>query len=319
MDYNIKKKYIDDIDNNEKVIISSKNYYCTNCNRKGHSYKKCVEPIISNGIIGIHIDNFNREFLPLLNDYIKNNFHKKIKILPKNLYSDKIKFMLIQRKHSLGYLEFMRGRYNVNNIKEIKYILEQTTPEELDDIINKDFDYLWNTLWGNHNVKNKNHYKEYITSKQKFYELKIKNDNLFKSTKCLYNFNEWGFPKGRRELYENDIVCAMREFEEETNYKENDYIIIDDKYIIKENLIGTNGLNYRHNYYLALLTSNKESNESNKENKEIADIKLMNINDCLEVIRPYHQNKMFIIKKIHNLISNFLLEYSSILNSFLTH
>ena len=34
-------------------------------------------------------------------------------------YSNNIKFLMIQRKNSLGYLEFMRGRYDVNNNQNI--------------------------------------------------------------------------------------------------------------------------------------------------------------------------------------------------------
>ena len=39
--------------NEEKIIIPKKSYYCSNCNKKGHTFKNCMEPIISNGIIGI--------------------------------------------------------------------------------------------------------------------------------------------------------------------------------------------------------------------------------------------------------------------------
>jgi hypothetical protein len=298
---------------NEKIIVSNKNFYCSNCNKRGHTYKKCYEPIISNGIISLYIENFDNSFIPLLEDYVIENIRKKnIKKINSdisNLLNDKIKFLMVQRKHSLGYMEFMRGKYNLNDLKNIKYLLEQTTPKELDDIINQNFDYLWNMLWDNDpnsttTIKNKHHYKEYITSKQKFYELKM-NNNFFSSIKPKYTFNEWGFPKGRRENYETDLVCAMREFEEETCYNENDYSVLDEENIIKENLVGTNGLNYRHNYFLALIHKN---NIENIENKEIGDIKFMNINECLNVIRPYHNNKISIVKKIHTLIINFMIE-----------
>ena len=130
-------------------------------------------------------------------------------------------------------------------------------------------------------------------------------NKLINSIKPKFTFNEWGFPKGRREMYESDIVCAMREFEEETFYNEDDYFILDDTNYIKENLTGTDGNKYRHNYFIALLYENKIKNI---ENKEIGDIKFLNIDECLENIRPYHENKQIIIKKIHNLILNFLNE-----------
>lgn len=301
---------------NEKIIVSNKNFYCSNCNKRGHTFKKCYEPIISNGIISFYIENFDCRLIPFLEDYIIENMKKKyIKINNTNiseLFKEKIKFLMVQRKHSLGYMEFMRGKYTVNDTNNIKYLLEQTTPNELNDIINQNFDYLWNMLWDNNQnstttIKNKHHYKEYITSKQKFYELKMNNNQLLLSIKPKFTFNEWGFPKGRRETYESDIVCAMREFEEETYYNENDYSILDENNIITENLVGTNGINYRHNYFLAVVHKNKINNF---ENKEIGDIKFMTLENCLDVIRPYHNNKIYIIKKIHNLILNFMIDYS---------
>ena len=30
---------IDDYNKNEKIIIPKKNYYCSNCNKKGHTFK----------------------------------------------------------------------------------------------------------------------------------------------------------------------------------------------------------------------------------------------------------------------------------------
>ena len=65
---------IDEINNNdEKIIVQKKNYYCSNCNRKGHTFKNCNKPIISNGIIAIYIKNFNSELIPCLENYITEN------------------------------------------------------------------------------------------------------------------------------------------------------------------------------------------------------------------------------------------------------
>ena len=314
--------------NEEKIIIPKKNYYCSNCNKRGHTYKICNEPIISNGIIAIYINNFNKLLLPKLEEYINNNlkiftniynknssviFNNKNNIISieskviNNDFNENIKFLMVQRKNSLGYLEFMRGRYILDDKISIIHLLEQMTPEELQDIINIDFDELWNNLWDSNNIRNKNHHKEYITSKQKFYQLKLTNFNLIKNTKNLFTFNEWGFPKGRRELYESDLVCAIREFEEETFIPEDKYIILEKCKSIRENLVGTNSINYAHNYFLAILNETKSSYDEN--NREIGDLKIMNLNECLKSIRPYHKNKIRIIKKIYQIVNNFLNEY----------
>ncbi len=198
MNYNIN---IDEVVNDEKIIIQKKNYYCSNCNRKGHTFKNCNEPIISNGIIAIYIKNFDSELIPYLENYIiknlkifNNSYNKKTSsptykksLSPnsdsnsslnkwfeecekKNSFSflkenntsktnnndinDNIQFLMVQRKHSLGYLEFMRGRYTLENQDNLKYLIEQMTAEEIADISNMDFDFLWNKLWDMNNIKN---------------------------------------------------------------------------------------------------------------------------------------------------------------------
>jgi hypothetical protein len=358
MNYNIN---IDEVINNEKIVIQKKNYYCLNCNRKGHTFKNCNEPIISNGIIAIYIKNINLELIPYLENYIVKNlkifnnpnnkkninfikkvpitntnsntdsnsdsnsnsdlesnsslnkwFEKSEKMKPETInttnINDNIQFLMVQRKHSLGYLEFMRGRYSIEHKDKLIYLIQQMSPNEISDISTKDFDYLWNTLWDLNNIKNKNHQKEYIQSKQKFYQIKIIFPNIFEDTKPLYDFNEWGFPKGRRESYESDLVCAIREFEEETNLNESNYTIFEKCKSIRENLIGTNGVNYTHNYFLSIINDNSDSND--ESNLEIGQTKVLNIVECLNRIRPYHKNKIRIIKHIYMVINDFLQEYS---------
>ena len=171
------------------------------------------------------------------------------------------------------------------------------------------FDILWNNLWDSNNIRNKNHHKEYLNSKQKFYQLKLSHNDILIETKPTYNFNEWGFPKGRRESYEPDLVCAIREFEEETTLTEDNYIILEKCKSIRENLIGTNGIAYAHNYFLSILNNNMSV--ENESNREIGQTQVLNLSECLEKIRPYHKNKIRIVKNIYTIINNFLLEYST--------
>lgn len=345
MNYNINIEEIND--KNEKIIIQKKNYYCSNCNRKGHTFKNCNEPIISNGLIAIYIKNFDNELIPYLENYIVRNLkifnntynkktsspnykktlssnsnsnsslnkwfeecEKKKNISTENFYNinDNIQFLMVQRKHSLGYMEFMRGRYINDDKESIIHLIEQMSPSEITDISNKDFDYLWNNLWDLNNIKNKNHHKEYIQSKQKFYQIKLNYPEIFIEIKPLYSFNEWGFPKGRRESYESDLVCAIREFEEETGLEETNYTIMEKCKSIRENLTGTNGVYYAHNYFLSIINDNLAHKD--ESNREIGQTKVLNIAECLDKIRPYHKNKIRIIKHIYMVINDFLLEYS---------
>ena len=43
-------------------------------------------------------------------------------------------------------------------------------------------------------------------------------ESLVKGSRTYWKTPEWGFPKGRRNYQENDLACALREFQEETGY-----------------------------------------------------------------------------------------------------
>ena len=111
-----------------------------------------------------------------------------------------------------------------------------------------------------------------------------------------------GIPKGRRNLYETDIRCAMREFEEETNITSENYTIIDYNKKFIETFYGTNNIKYRHIYYLGKLTNNiTVSIDKNNINQmtEIGNIKWYSYNDGYSKIRSYNTEKKKVFRYIH--------------------
>ncbi len=128
---------------------------------------------------------------------------------------------------------------------------------EIKNIGSKSFDELWTEMWNNDETKLNNLKKEFYNAKQKFETLKnnkdieINLDFYIDNVQPIYKSNEWGFPKGRRSKFENQKDCALREFFEETNIPKDKIKIIDSIEPIEENLIGTNGIKYRHIYYIA--------------------------------------------------------------------
>ena len=281
--------------------------YCLNCNMNTHNSKKCNFGIISNGIISINTnfnidyDKFEKFFYDNLEKYIDNP------IIKHNI-NDDVKFLLIQRKNSLGYGELVRGHYDHKNIDSINYLFKQMTEKEIEMIKTKTFEELWNYYWNGNGISNPKHLSEFNLSKKKFtYIINTYKNEDYRTSE--YNFNEWGFPKGRRELYEDNFKCAIREFTEETNIKNINYIL--KKKSIQEKLIGTNGIKYIHNYFISFINKNEINNFEN--NSEIGDIKLMSINECLTFIRPYHTDKINIIKILYNMILDFRLNHQSII------
>ena len=284
--------------------MSNKNYYCSNCGKYGHSNKKCLEPITSLGIICYKYDkelninhNFVEDFLNKkhlkIDDY---NFKHTNNLLKLNFFKDKIKFLMIRRKHSLNYIEFIRGLYNKNDLKKLVNMFELMSPHELNMIKNNDLNFLWSNLWKK-TSKYKIYQKEFKKSENNFNYLKNNHilEKLLEITP-LYDSPEWGFPKGKRNNFEKNFDCAKREFYEETNIKDEDHIILRNLYCINENYVGTNKLNYRHIYYISI--ANSEIKENSYNNNEVGEIGWFNWDDAINIIRPYYTCKIELLNKI---------------------
>ncbi len=323
-------------------LTTKKINYCTNCGKYGHLVKKCTEPITSLGIICVMIDGLQlniESFGKFLNEkYIEidnYNFSKIDNIDKLDNFKRNIKFLMIQRKHSLAYIEFIRGKYEINDSKytttktnkkqkesKIKNILsskndlirlfQNMSPDEIKDISNLDFDNLWNNLWKK-TSKNKIFQKEYENSKlnfNKLIETGIINELI--EIKPLYETPEWGFPKGRRNLFEKNLECALREFNEETGIENEDIYLVNKINCIKEEYTGSNQVDYRHIYYLAMsendnLDYNKIENTEN--NYEVGNIGWYAWEDAVDMIRSNYTEKIKVLNQIYFLFLNLYIDY----------
>lgn len=201
--------------------------YCNNCGKSGHVFHQCKIPITSNGIISFRNNNNNVEYL------------------------------MICRKDTLGYIDFLRGKYNITDVQYIVDMVDQMTIGEKRKLLVHEFDELWNDLWGENNiVKYKN---EEYTSREKFNQLKkgffVENDvvsivTIIEKSNTKWVEPEWGFPKGRRNFQEKDYACALREFEEETGYSSSLLNNVNNICPFEEIFTGSNYKSYKHKYYL---------------------------------------------------------------------
>jgi ADP-ribose pyrophosphatase YjhB (NUDIX family) len=274
---------------------------CLNCGKLGHEQKQCKDPVTSWGIILVKTyNNDNIHFNTDLKSYencegIRINNKNDLNIIFDNMTF--IKFLLVRRKHSLGFAEFIRGKYNTSNINGLRGLFNQMIPCEIDLIRYKSFDELWNLFWGINEISNTFNSKEYINSKTKFTQLKSKSllesdlDFYLDTAMPIYLSPEWGFPKGRKKKGETDIECALREFNEETSIKSSDVTILYNIKPIEEELIGTNGIKYKHIYYLAEINDDKYYdfyNNSFFTNPEIGDMNFFTLDESIRLIRDYH-------------------------------
>jgi len=191
-------------------------YYCNNCGKSGHSYHNCKIPITSNGVIAFR------------------------------QCSDERQYLMICRKDSLGYIEFLRGRYSATELSQLTRLFDEMTIDERTRVQEAEFKTLWT------------YRHEEAESMEKFQALKrgitvqgkqVTIASLAEQCTTTWETPEWGFPKGRRERQERDIVCALREFEEETGYNSNDLNIINNVVPYEEIFMGSNLKSYKHKYY----------------------------------------------------------------------
>jgi ADP-ribose pyrophosphatase YjhB (NUDIX family) len=253
------------------------------------------------------IENFFYNKFVNINEFNYSNINN-IKFIPK--YYNEIKILMIRRKHSLNFIEFIRGKYQ-NNKNSVMNLLELMTIDENIKIRTKSFDELWDELWIK-TARNKIYQKEYNISKNKFYKLKDSNFfDLFDSKEYIskYTDPEWGFPKGRRNPNEKNINCALREFSEETNIDINDIHLLERIDYLEEEYNGTDYVKYKHIYYLASSENELKLNINNDNQLyEIGDIGWFTISDAIEKIRPYHTTKINLLNKIYFFIINLVID-----------
>ena len=193
--------------------MEKKKDYCNNCGNYGHIYGNCRHPILSYGVI---LYNYDTDGEPSI--------------------------VLVERKDSLSYIEFMRGKYkSIYDMEYIKLLFSRFSKKELESINNHDFDTLWQNLWIHTETINPRIKKEYKRSKIGFNKLKegYKKDDILVDLRyhidlveTPYLTNEWEIPKGRRKIHENNRTCAIREFYEETNVEYSSYNLYKNKQVL---------------------------------------------------------------------------------------
>ena len=229
-------------------------------------------------------------------------------------YNDLIQFMLVKRRNSLNYIEFIRGKYDITNYEYIIKLFNMMTFDEKRLFREYDnFDVI-RTIIG---LKRENNYKlEYDEAKKKFNELRNNTDGnmifkLLDKSYTRWTTPEWGIPKGRRNHKEYDIECAVREFVEETGIKYKHINVYRNVKPLEEIYKGINGVVYKHIYYLASIKENDDARmnieiieKGGQINYEVCNVKLFNLRECHRIIRPYYISKLNVIKKGFQLINS---------------
>jgi 8-oxo-dGTP pyrophosphatase MutT (NUDIX family) len=260
---------------------------CNNCGKNGHLFHQCKLPITSYGII------------------LFRNSEKGVQ------------YLMIRRKDSFGYIDFIRGKYSPYSIEQIEKCVEEMSIEEKNRIVSESFDDLWRCLWGENNV---HQYKSEEMISYKKFELirngimmdnkRIQLSDIVDSSNTRWSETEWEFPKGRRNYQEKDLECALREFQEETGLSSDNIVIVDNVLPFEEIFVGSNQKAYKHKYYIAYMKKREDEYDMQQfQRSEVSKLEWKTYDECLESIRPYNLEKKNIIIKINKMLQEYRLYF----------
>ena len=266
---------------------------CANCGQIGHTFRDCSAPVTSYGIIAVKIVEGEPQYL------------------------------MICRRDSISYVEFLRGKYSLNDPIYIQLLINGMTEEERGRLLTQPFDRLWETLWNSQNTRQ--YRNEYEAANRTFDALKNTGDvggkilvQYIETADTRWSEPEWGFPKGRRSVRESELRCAQREFNEETGLPESCLHMVEGVETLIEEYTGTNGIRYRQVYFLAACKSSvlAERQPSNRVmTREVGNIGWFAFEDAYLKIRSSNEAKrsMFGVLHHHIVLGEYLERITSAL------
>jgi 8-oxo-dGTP pyrophosphatase MutT (NUDIX family) len=218
-------------------------------------------------------------------------------------------FLLYQRRDNFEYMDFLRGLWNSES--QIIELFSLMSCDERDRIRNYTFQELWDDLWV---VLDSRIYMEgFLKAKKKYDSIKSIIPDFLNTTESCVIYPPWGFPKGKKNGYNEDsLECALREFEEETKLSISTSVKIIQKTPLIETFKGSNGKIYSTHYFIAeiaepltpLTYDTPHCIRKTTISEEASDIKWFTLEESTDYLNPQRQEILLealeIIKSSNN-------------------
>lgn len=275
---------------------TSRKIYCSNCGFEGHMFRDCKFPITSYGVIATRFTGAR----PSLNSAAKPDVTQQIV----GTAGMGLEFLLICRRDSLSYIEFVRGKYSTTDRTYLHFLLKNMTVEEHAKLRTHAFDELWRSVWGS---AAETHKTDYENSLRKWSAIQPM-EALLDANPTMWTEPEWGFPKGRRNANESDISGAVREFREETNLRPDQFQILQNVAPLVESFLGSNQVQYCHKYYLAVCDTEcpvTVSHENPHMSREIGAIGWFPLDVALTKLRPDSKEKRVVLANASRIMRSY--------------
>lgn len=191
----------------------------------------------------------------------KPKFSVGIALCRYNYKKKNIEILFVKKRCTYWYITFVLGKYELNDDKQILFMLSRMTPEEKLVILTMNYRSIWDHNWQTHNYNPKFNRKtlvnqEFYDSKKNKFEALIRDNGQRLRVLISRSQNRqliWEIPKGRKHNNsENDVECAVREFKEETNIEKDSYTFLPINPITFSHRDGDTY--YTNSYYIAMPT-----------------------------------------------------------------
>lgn len=213
---------------------------------------------------------------------------------------------MIQRKDSICFVEFVRGKYSLTQKEYLLTLFRGMTPSERALIQKSTFEDLWTKLWKSHHKS----FTEHMHARDKFNVLKsgmiVDNaqchyvfdiDYILKNTDPHLTETEWEFPKGRKNSSESHCECALREFEEESGIPQSKIRMMHQFHTMNLYKMGCNGTMYRGMYFVGKCVEKVDQASlihlNDVQSREVMCVKWVDFNGVLARLHNDEQVRTF--------------------------
>lgn len=291
-----KESFQNDYNNNSNIKSirgNVRNILCNNCLKYGHYHNGCKLPIISYGIILFRLKkNDNKKIEDSTKneqDKYKMEDNKSSRLMIQSNESKEtpkyFEYLMIRRKNTFGYLDFIKGKHLKNNIFQMQIFVNEMTNDEKKKII-----LLASSLNNHEKTDNNNDNNNYL--KKPFYSFNSpfsinKKTNIFSSltsSKFYSQKKDFLIITDCKTINDTKLKCNE-------NNDDNTYIDDSNKYISSnskedKNIYSVNKLKEKEYFFEEKEYEEKEEKEEKEKEKETNLIKKIIENSKTNWVEP---------------------------------
>jgi 8-oxo-dGTP pyrophosphatase MutT (NUDIX family) len=195
-----------------------------------------------------------------------------IVLFRRNPTTSGVEVMCVRKRSTYAYHSFVHAQYKSTSDDCILALLNKMTPEEKVDLLSLNFSQIWFRVW----IYGTYRHVFYASCAHKF-ENNFCADKGARLQRLIQESTSgeivWEIPKGRRDPNEDQLDCAIREFQEETDIGPSQYKFVT---VGRNHLMSfthyDEGVSYTNSYYIAVTDSEFEPTINFRNKHQVAEV-----------------------------------------------